>query len=53
MVVGKMKDEYKGISIIKFVRLRSKLHFMLSADGKESNTAKGINTAIELEEYYY
>ena len=53
MVVGKMKDEYKGIPIIKFVRLKLKLHFMLSDDGKESNTAKGINTAIELEEYYY
>ena len=45
MVVGKMKDEYKGIPINKFVGLKSKMDFLLSDDGKESNTAKGINTA--------
>ena len=40
MVVGKMKNVYKGIPINKFVVLKSKLHSMLSDDGKESNTAK-------------
>ena len=48
MVVGKMKVEYKGILINKFVGLKSK---MLSNDGKESNTAKGVNAAMGLEEY--
>ena len=44
MVVGKMKDEYKEIPIIKFVGLKSKMNCILSDDGKESNTAKGVNT---------
>ena len=35
MVVGKMKDEYKGIQINnKFVGLKSKMHSVLSDDGK-------------------
>ena len=51
MVVGKMKDEYKGIPIVKFVGLKSKIHPMISDDGKESNTAKGINIAMGLKEY--
>ena len=38
-VVGKMKDEYKGILINKFVV------------GKESNTQKGINTSTEFNEF--
>ena len=45
MVVGKMKDEYKGVPINKFVVLKSKMHSMLSDDSNECNTAKGINTA--------
>ena len=51
MVVGKMKDEYKGIPINKFVGLKSKMHSVLSDDGKESNKAKGINTAAEFNEF--
>ena len=51
MVVGKMKVEHKGIPIKKFVGLKSKMHSMLSDDGKESNTAKGINTATEFNEF--
>ena len=47
MVVGKMKVEHKRIPIKKFVGLKSKMHSMLSDDGKEPNTAKGINTATE------
>ena len=46
MIVGKMKIAYKGIQINKFVGLKSKIHSMLSDDGKESNTAKRINAAI-------
>ena len=51
MVVGKMKFEYKGILISKFVGLKSKMHSMLLKYGKESNTAKGINTVIEFNEF--
>ena len=51
MAVGRMKDEYKGIPINKFVVLKSKMHCMLSDDNKESNTAKIVNISIELEEY--
>ena len=51
MVVGKMKVEHKGIPIKKFVGLKSKMHSMLSDDGKESNAAKGINTATGLNEF--
>ena len=50
MVIGKMKDEYEGILINKFVGLKSKIHSMLLDDGKESNTAKGINTATDFNE---
>ena len=51
MVVGKMKDEYKGIPINKFVGLKSTMHSMILEDGKESNTAKGINTATDFKEF--
>ena len=51
MVVGKMKIIYRGIPINKFVGLKSKMHSMLSDDGKESNTAKGVNIATEFNEF--
>ena len=51
MVVGKMKDECKGILINKFFGLKSKMHCMLSDDDEESNTAKEKNIAIEFKEY--
>ena len=51
LVVGKMKVVNKGILINKFVGLKSKMHYMLSDDGKESNTAKGVNTATEFNEF--
>ena len=51
MVVGKMKAAYRGIPIDKFVGWKSKIHSMLSVDGKESNTAKGVNIATEFNEF--
>ena len=42
---------YKGVLINKLVGLKSKIHLMLSDDGKESNTAKGLNTATEFNEF--
>ena len=46
-----MKYLYKGIPINKFVRLKSKMHSMLSDDGKESNTAKEVNITTEFNEF--
>ena len=37
MVAGKIKDEYKGISITKFVGSKSKMNCILLDDGKESD----------------
>ena len=47
MVAGKIKVVNKGISVNKFVGLNSKVHSILSDDGKESNTAKRVNIATE------
>ena len=47
MVAGKIKVVNKGISVDKFVGLNSKVHSILSDDGKESNTAKRVNIATE------
>ena len=46
-----MKVEHKGIPIKKFVGLKSKMHSMLSNDGKESTTAKEINTTTEFNQF--
>ena len=46
-VIGKMKDKSEGKAIGEFVGLKSKMYSMLSDDGKESNTAKGVNIATE------
>ena len=46
-----MKDVYEWNSIGKFIGLKPKMHSMLSDDNKESNTAKGVNIAIEFKEY--
>ena len=43
--------KWKGIPINKFVGLKSKMHSMLSDDGKKSNTVKGTNTATEFNEF--
>ena len=48
---GEMETVNKGILINILVRLKSKMHSMLSDECKESNTANGINTATELNEF--
>ena len=35
----------------EFVGLKSKMHSIKSIDGKESNTAKGMNIATEFNEF--
>ena len=46
----KMKDDSEGKIIDQFVGLRSKMYSILSDDGKESNTTKGVNIATEFKE---
>ena len=50
-VIGKMKDDSEGKIIDEFVRLKLKMHSMFSDDGKESNTAKGVNITTQFNEY--
>ena len=46
-----MKDESEGKIIDEFVGLKSKMYSMKNIDGKESNTAKGVNIAAEFNEF--
>ena len=38
-----MKDEFGGDIIDKFIGLKSKMYSIKKIDGKELNTAKGVN----------
>ena len=38
-VIGKMKDEFKGIPVNKFIGLKSKMFCIASDDNAEVNTA--------------
>ena len=46
-----MKDESEGKIIGEFVGLKSKMYSMKNIDGKESNTAKGVNIPTEFNEF--
>ena len=50
-VIGKMKDESEGKIIDEFVGSKSKMYSMKIIDGKESNTAIGVNIATEFNEF--
>ena len=50
-VIGKMKDEFGGVTVDEFVGLKSKMYSMKKIDGKKSNTAKGVNIATEFNEF--
>ena len=50
-VIGKMKNESEWKIIDEFVGSKSKMCSMLSDDGKESNTAKGVNITTEFNEF--
>ena len=50
-VICKMKDEFGGIIVGKFVGLKSKMHSMKKIDGKEYNTAKGVSIATEFDKF--
>ena len=46
-----MKDEFKKIPINKFIELKSKMYCIVSENGEEVTTAKGVNILIEFKEY--
>ena len=50
-VTGKMEDESEGKIIGEFVGLKSRMYSMRNIDGKESNTAKGVNTATKFNDF--
>ena len=50
-VIGKMKDEKEGKINEIFVGLKWKMYSIKNIDGKESNTAKGVNIATEFNEF--
>ena len=50
-VIGKMKDEFGGVIATEFVGLKSKMYSIKKIDGKEWNTAKGVNIATEFNEF--
>ena len=50
-VIGKMKDVSEGKIIDELVGFKSEMYSMKYIDGKESNTAKGVNIAAEFNEF--
>ena len=50
-VISKMKDELGEVIIIEFVGLKSKMYSIKKVDGKEHNTAKGVNIATEFDNF--
>ena len=46
-----MKDVFEGKINDEFVGLKSKMYSIKNIDGKESNTAKGVNIATEFNEF--
>ena len=46
-----MNDTSEGKIIDEFVGIKSKMYSMKNIDGKESNTAKGVNIATEFNEF--
>ena len=51
-IVGKMKDEYGGKSILKFVGLKSKMYSILDESSNEMSSNKGHNAFIEFQEFH-
>ena len=46
-----MKDVQEGKITDEFVRLKPKIYSMKNIDGKETNTAKGVNIATKFNEF--
>ena len=45
-VIGKMKDEFKGKIISKFVGLKSKMYSLIDVDNEKTKKPKGINKNV-------
>ena len=50
-VTGKMKDEFGRVIVLEFVGLKSEMYSIKNIDGKEYNTAKGVNVATEFDKF--
>ena len=50
-VIGKMKDEFGGVIVIKLIGLKSKIYSMKKIDDKQCNTAKGVSIATEFDKF--
>ena len=57
-VIGKIKDEYRGVIIDEFIGLKAKVYSIRKINGKsssksssKSSTAKGVNIATEFNEF--
>ena len=50
-VIGKMKDEFWGVTVTEFVGFKSNMYSMKKINGKEYNTAKGENIATEFNKF--
>ena len=48
-VIGKMKDEFGGFIVTRFVGLKSKMYSIKKIDGKKHNTAQGVSIATEID----
>ena len=46
-----MKDGFGGVIVTEFVGLKSKMYSMKKIDGKEYNTAKGVNVVTEFNKF--
>ena len=44
-----MKDEFDGVIVVEFVRLKSKTHSMKKIDSKECNNAKELSIETEFD----
>ena len=50
-VISKMKDEFAGVIITEFIGFKSKMYSFKKIDGKEHNTAKGVNIATQFDSF--
>ena len=50
-VIGKMRDEFGGVIITEFVRLKSEMCSIKKIDGKEHNAAKWVSIATEFNDF--
>jgi hypothetical protein len=52
-VIGKFKDETKGVVISEFVGLRPKMYSFVTVDDHEVKKAKGVSKAVVSKELFF